>query len=132
MQQLLKVAENHLYRDLFVKYSKVGFDDLNAMCLKPLTHMCNLSRSQGIPRTVEDCKCHSFIYKGDDSMLFNNYRPVSVLYVVPKIVEKIMYNRVTTFIERSHILYCNKFRFREKSSTHVALLTFIDKVIQAI
>ena len=65
-------------------------------------------------------------------MLFNNYRPVSVLCVVSKIVEKIMYNRVTTFPERSQILYCNQFGFREKSSTHVALLTFIDKVIQAI
>ena len=64
--------------------------------------------------------------------MFNNYRPVSVLCVVSKIVEKIMYNRVTTFLERSQILYCNQFGFREKSSTHVALLTFIDTVIQAI
>ena len=64
--------------------------------------------------------------------MFNNYRPVSVLCVVSKIVEKIMYNRVTTFLERSQILYCNQFGLREKSSTHVALLTFIDTVIQAI
>ena len=64
--------------------------------------------------------------------LFNNYRPVSVLCVVSKIFEKIMYNRVTTFLEMFQILHGNQYGFRKKSSTHVALLTFIDKVIQAI
>ena len=65
-------------------------------------------------------------------MLFINYRPVSVLCVVSKIFEKIMYNRVTTFLEMFKILHGNQYRFRKKSSTNVALLTFIDKVIQAI
>ena len=43
-----------------------------------------------------------------------------------------MYNRVTTFLEMFQILHGNQYGFRKKSSTHVALLTFIDKVIQAI
>ena len=65
-------------------------------------------------------------------MLFNNYRPVSFLCVVSKIFEKIMYNRVTAFLEMSQILHGNQYGFRKKSWTHVALLTFIDKVMQAI
>ena len=65
-------------------------------------------------------------------MLFHNYIPVSVLCVMSKIFEKIMYNRVTTFLEMFQILHGNQYGFRKKSSTHVALLTFIDKVIQAI
>ena len=65
-------------------------------------------------------------------MLFNNYRPVSVLCVVSKIFEKIMYNRVITFLEMFQILHGNQYGIRKKSSTHMALLTFIDKVIRAI
>ena len=62
-------------------------------------------------------------------MSFNNYRPVSVLCVLSKIFEKIMYNKVTAFLEISKILHDNQYGFRKKSSTHGALLTFIDKVI---
>ena len=123
-----------------LKDTAAGFDDLNAMCLKissqflikPLTHICNLSLSQGI--FPEQLKIANVIplYKSDDSMLFNNYRPVSVLCVVSKIFEKIMYNRVTNFLEMLQILHGDQYGFRKKSSTHVALLTFIDKVIQAI
>ena len=72
------------------------------------------------------------LYKSDDSMLFNNYRLVSILCVLSKIFEKIMYNRVTAVLEIFQILHGNQYGFRKKSSTHMTLLTFIDKVIQAI
>ena len=53
---------------------------------------------------------------------------------VSMIFEKIMYtyNRVNVSLEIFQILHGNQYGFRKKSSTHVALLTFIDKVIQAI
>ena len=100
--------------------------------LKPLTHICNLSISQGI--FPEQLRVANVIplYKSDDFMSFNNYRPVFVLCVLSKIFEKIMYNRVTNFLEIFKILHDNQYGFRKKSSTHVALLTFIDKVIEAI
>ena len=65
-------------------------------------------------------------------MSFNNYRPVYVLCVLSKIFEKIMYNWVAAFREIFKILHYNQYGFRKKSSIHVALLTFIDKVIDAI
>ena len=138
---LAPVSENEIGQLInLLKDTAAGIDDLNAMCLKissqflvkPLTHIWNLSLSRGI--FPEQLKIANVIllYKSDDSMLFNNYRPVSVLCVVSKIFEKIMYNRVTTFLEMFQILHGNQYGFRKKSSTHVALLTFIDKVIQAI
>ena len=91
-----------------------------------------ISLSQGI--FPEQLKIANVIplYKSDDSMLFNNYRPESILCVLSKIFEKIMSNKVTAFLEIFKILHGNQYGFRKKSSTHVALLTFIDKVIQAI
>ena len=43
-----------------------------------------------------------------------------------------MYNRVSTFLEIVKILHENQYGFRKKSSTYLALLSFVDKVIQAI
>ena len=138
---LAPVSENEIGQLIkSLKDTTAGFDDLNSMCLKifsrfilkPLTHICNLSISQGI--FPEQLKIANVItlHKSDDSMSFNNYRPVSVLCVLSKIFEKIMYNRVTAFLEIFKILHDNQYGFRKKSSTHVALLTFIDKVIEAI
>ena len=43
-----------------------------------------------------------------------------------------MYNRVSDFLVIFKILHENQYGFRKKSSTHLALLSVIDKVIQAI
>ena len=105
---LAQVSENEIGQLIkSLKDTTAGFDDLNFMCLKissqfllkPPTHICNLSISQGI--FPEQLKIANVIplYKSDDSMSFNNYRPVSVLCDLPKIFEKIMYNRVTVFRE---------------------------------
>ena len=123
-----------------LKDTATGFDNMNSMSLKissetlikPLTHICNLSLTQGIfPSQLKIANVIP-LYKSDDPMLFNNYRPVSVLCVLPKVFEKIMYNRVSAFLEIFKILHDNQYGFRKKSSTHLALLSFIDKVIQAI
>ena len=39
------------------------------------------------------------LYKNDDSYVFNNYRPVSLLNVLSKVFEKVMYNRLIEFLE---------------------------------
>ena len=138
---LAPVSENEIGQLIkSLKDTTAGFDYLNSMCLKissqflskPLTHICNLSISQGI--FPEQLKIANVIplYKSDDSMSFNNYRPVSVLCVLSKIFEKIIYNRVTAYLEIFKILHDNQYGFRKKSSTHVALLNFIDKVMEAI
>ena len=65
-------------------------------------------------------------------MLFNNYKPVSVLCTFSEIFEKIMCDRVAAFLEIFQTLHDNQYGFTKTSSTHMALLTFIDKVKQAI
>ena len=119
-----------------LKDTATGFDDMNSMSLKisseilvkPLTNICNLSLTQGIfPSQLKIANVIP-LYKSDDPMLFNNYRPVSVLCVLSKVFEKIMYNRVSTFLGIFKILHENQYGFRKKTSTHLALLSFVDKI----
>ena len=122
-----------------LKDTATGFDDMNSMSfkisseilVKPLTNICNLSLTQRIFPSQFKIANVIPLYKSDDPMLFNNYRPVSVLCSF-KYFWKIMCNKVSTCLEILKILHENQYGFRKKSSTHLALLSFVDKVIQAI
>ena len=45
------------------------------------------------------------IYKSEDDTDPSNYRPISLLSVFNKIFEKTMYTRLSSFIEKHHILF---------------------------
>ena len=72
-----------------LKDGAAGFDDLSPKQVKlvnlciasPLSHVMNLSLSQGkFPNELKTAKV-SPIFKAGDAMLVNNYRPISVLPV---------------------------------------------------
>ena len=52
------------------------------------------------------------LYKCNDPMLFNNYRPISLLPYFSKLFERLMYNRLINFIEKHKLLYQYQFGFR--------------------
>ena len=65
-------------------------------------------------------------------MLISNYRPISILPVFSKILEKIMYSRLQKFIDQQKILCANQYGFREKHSTYLALLNIIDYITEQL
>ena len=61
------------------------------------------------------------IYKKEDEQLLENYRPVSTLPVFGKIFEKVIYNRLYSFLISKGIINENQFGFRKGHSTSNAL-----------
>jgi hypothetical protein len=123
-----------------LKHSSAGYDGIHAKVLKhiyrliiePLTHVLHLSISQGFfPNEMKLAKIIP-LYKSGDTIHIGNYRPVSVLPIFSKLLERLMYNRVFSFININNILYKYQFGFREKHSTNLALITLIDKIASAI
>ena len=45
------------------------------------------------------------IYKSGDEKMFSNYRPVSVLPVFLKLIERLMHNRLIMFVTNNDLLY---------------------------
>ena len=123
-----------------LKNGAPGYDEINACLLKqishcivdPLTHVCNLSFSEGI--FPDELKLANVIplYKADDVFAFNNYRPVSLQCILSKVFEKVMYNRLIDFLETYKIIVKFQFGFRKLHSTYMALMTLMDKLITAL
>ena len=61
------------------------------------------------------------IYKKEDEQLLENYRPVSTLPVFGKILEKLIYKRLYSFLSSKGIIHENQFGFRKGHSTSHAL-----------
>jgi len=72
------------------------------------------------------------IHKKGDVREVSNYRPISVLPVFSNLLEILMYNRLTTFIESNEVLTKAQHGFRTKKSTETALQIFTKSVQEAI
>ena len=125
---------------LSLKKSAPGNDDMIADILKiyvdivksPVAYICNLSIVQGV--FPEELKTANVLplYKADDPMLFNNYRPVSLLTVLSKVFEKIMYNRLLNFLDTYDILFKNQFGFRKNHSTYMAMMLLMEEITKSL
>ena len=72
------------------------------------------------------------LFKSDDNSLFTNYRPVFVLPVFSKLLEKIVYNRLINFLNKYGILSRNQYGFRKNHSTAHALIQLYDKIANSL
>ena len=98
----------------------------------PLTYLCNLSLRQGIFPDILKIANVIPLYKKDNPMLFNYYRPVSLLCSLSKILERVMHNRVISYLEYNKILFKYQFGFRKSHSTYLALTILMDKITKSL
>ena len=85
--------------------SSVGFDEIptflvkQCLChfIKPLTHIYNISFLTGtFPDMITKAKVKP-LFKKKDRQDIQNYRPISILSVFSKLLEKLMHNRLLLF-----------------------------------
>lgn len=72
------------------------------------------------------------IYKGGSATNATNYRPISVLSTFSKIFEKIIKNRLTSFLRNNAILHQEQYGFEENSNTTAACLALTDFVTRSM
>ena len=69
------------------------------------------------------------IHKKCDATVLNNYRPISLLPAISKILEKIIYDQLSCYLNDSKLLFDNQYGFRSMHSTKYAALELIDRII---
>ena len=113
-----------------------GCDGLPASFLKdskdsiknPLCHIINLSIVNGIVPTEWKTARIVPIHKSGSRTLFDNYRPISILPTISKIIEKIVHKQLVTFLEENKLIYRHQFGFRSHMSTEQAATLFLDSI----
>lgn len=72
------------------------------------------------------------VYKSGDRANISNYRPISVLTSLSKIVEKLLNNRLLKYLEHFNILSENQFGFRKGLSTEDAIAKLTSIIIDSV
>ena len=68
------------------------------------------------------------LFKSGDEEQFSNFRPVSILPQFAKILEKVFYNRLISFLKDNNIIYKNQYGFCASHSTSLALMELFEDI----
>ena len=100
--------------------------------VQPLTFIINLSISEGqFPDVLKIAKVKPLHKKGLEEEVCN-YRPVSLLSVFSKILEKVIHKRLLSFLTHNNILVSNQHGFCQGKSTNTAITNFMHNVYNSI
>lgn len=71
------------------------------------------------------------IFKAGDSALPSNYRPISLLPIISKILEKCMALRIADFFETNNLFSASQFGFRQGRSTVLGILDLVSNIMES-
>lgn len=105
--------------DIEIRPIKYTLDILSPV----LSFIFNLCLSTGtFPTNMQRARV-TVIFKSGNRNSFSNYRPISILPVISKGLEKIIFKRVSCFCQKHSLLSPKQFGFRSGMSTEMPLLT---------
>ena len=93
-----------------------------------LSHIINLCLNDGYFPEELKLGCITPIFKKGDNDLIENYRPVCSLSPFSKIIERVIYDRMISFIKKNNIFSNSQFGFRKGMSTESALIDYVNKI----
>ena len=100
---------------------------------EPLTEIINLSFEEGIYiDNLKIAKVISIFKEKGCNLDCTNYRPISLLSNINKIIEKLMHERLYSFLEKHQCIYELQFGFRSKHSTGHALTDLTEAIRKAL
>ena len=92
----------------------------------PLTHVINMSIIEGV--VPDDLKSARVVplFKKNDKTEVGNYRPVSILSIISKVFERVVYDQVESYLDQKKLLYKFQSGFRSRFSTDTCLIHLTD------
>ena len=116
-----------------------GIDGISNNLLKCIIHsikvpfclVLNKSLNSGVfPRKMKIARVRA-LYKSDNKFLKDNYRPISLLPVMSKILEKYVYLKLVSHMDRNQVLFPKQFGFRVGYSTNDAFLLLVAEILNS-
>jgi len=98
----------------------------------PLAHIYNLSLNSGVFPDIWKTAKVKPLYKKGDKYDMKNYTPISIIPVFVKLLERLMYNRIMSFLYENKILSEAQNGLRKGKSIHTAVQSFIGRIQKAL
>ena len=116
-----------------------GIDEINTRFLKDslpvtaliITQILNLFIETNTIPDLWKTGVITPIYKGGE-LIAINFRPITLLPVISKVLEKLIVEQLLDFLESNKILNSRQFGFRKKSNVSMALLGLNEKIYTAL
>ena len=110
-----------------VRMVRLSFDAIGTVLL----HLVNSSISlSDIPQSWKHSLVHP-IHKTGDPSNPSNFRPISIVPVVSKIVERAVHQQLYNYLAQNHLLSSTQHGFRPRHSTETALISISDHILSA-
>jgi hypothetical protein len=130
--EFTEVGPNHLCEIIktFQTKSSCDLDRISIKLLKhvifdvsvPLSHIFNLSLASGnFPSKLKTSRTVP-IFKAGSPLLCDNYRPISLLSTLSKLLEKIVSRQLVAHLEDNNLIYEHQYGFQHGKSTEHNLI----------
>ena len=96
-----------------------------------MSYIYNHSFQTGIFPTKLKFATVTPVHKADSKISLNNYRPISVLPIFSKILERLMHKRLLIFLSSNGALFEHQFGFQSKKTTNTATLDIYAKIVES-
>ena len=134
--QLVSVSEVHRILKSLKCSKSVEVDNLPSRLLKdsasaialPLTYIINLSLKSGLVPTEWKSAKIAPIHKTGSRSNMDNYRPISVLPTISKVLERVVHRQLMNYLSEQKLLSEDQYGFRPKMSTELVSVKLIDDV----
>ena len=105
--------------------------ELETALLLPLEIIINMSLQTGIfPERMNVDVVP--LFKGGDEHILGNYRPISLLLALSKILEKVIYARVYNFLNDTNQIFKSQYGFRSKHSCEHAMSELVGNILKGL
>ena len=72
------------------------------------------------------------LYKKDDRLNLKNYRPVTIVPILSKLLERIIFDQMTEHLSSNRLIHPNHHAFRAGFNTTTAMIIMYDGWVQAV
>ena len=117
-----------------------GFDNISNTLLKeikpwiisPIVDIFNSSLTAGVFPELMKKAIIVPLHKGQSTLELSNYRPISLLITISKLLEKTMYIRVYDYLNKTNQIYESQYGFRARHSYEHAIGELVSEITKSV